>query len=353
MSVSGFAAVPGAGHGSLSGHNVTGSVERSEILPAFVNWGHQIVFLVFDGDTFNPKPWDYRLAISDRRGHHVKMLTGSGVIEYAVAKDDNKVRILTRLDDRELTLSDEDLLHELTEWQLREISLETGKNRLIASANGRPLLVGYEMLRPERTVDERHYRTKWQSPFARDNVVVQRFAQGEENFVRWDHITPSGGVEELFVSHAWNSYGHIGWSPPVVWLDADHVVTLAFNSREDAKLPQSEGLFSILVIDLKTKHVDTILYDAGIYPFSQLTVHPFEACVYFQKINANTGYRELWQLHLETREARKLYASTGEFGGIRVSKDGGSLVFTQLIDDNFDIVRLDLPDGNRLRFAAN
>jgi hypothetical protein len=128
----------------------------------------------------------------------------------------------------------------------------------------------------------------------------------------------------------------------VVWLDESSFITVRFQSIPDERFPQSEGLFSIVRVDLNEPSETHLFSDFALKPFPKIALHPSASTLYFHKVGKAYETTELWRLNLVTKLAEMIYSVEGDLGDVRFASDGSSLVFTQLIDHNFDIIRVDL-----------
>ncbi len=333
--------------------NITRTVETMEINPTFVNAGQQIVFLVFDGDELNPQMWDYHLSLSDRFGNHLERLTPKGVVEYVVDRDTNKIRFLIIAPEGQPEPTEKQFFQDLTKWKLMEIAPVSRKVTVIETANGRSLEQGLKRLHVAKLFDNEHEKLCFSSPFGKEQIVVQRSLEHGKVVVHFIKLNENGQSQRIFTSDSWKTYSHFGWYPSVQWLDAEHILTMVYHDLGNPNIPKNFGLFSIIKINLLTKKVDLVFQSMDIYPFTQLNLYPFTEEIVFQIAGREGSYRELWSLNLETGLTEKLYWVKGDIGSVNVSSDGASMVFTQLLDNNFDIVRLDLRKNNQLRFAQN
>ena len=333
--------------------NITRTVETMEINPTFVNAGQQVVFLVFDGDELNPQMWDYSLVLSDRYGNHLEQLTPKGVVEYIVDYDTNKIRFLMVDPEGQPEPTEEQFFQNLTNWKLMEVSPVSKKITVMETAEGRPLTQGLKRLHVAKLFDNEHEKLCFSSPFGKEQIVVQRSLEHGKVVVKFLKVNETGQIQRIFTSDSWKTYGHFGWYPSVQWLDAEHILTMVYRDLGNPKIPKNVGLFSIIKINLLTREADVVFQSADIYPFTQLNLYPFTEEIVFQTVDGEGRYRALWSLNLETGVAEKLYWVKGDIGSVNISSDGASMVFTQLLDNNFDIVRLDLRQNNQLRFAQN
>ena len=82
--------------------NITQSQDRLEINPTFMDNDHTILYLVFTGEPFAPQPWNYKLEKSNAEGQSRFSLTSSGVIEYQISDDGQKVFLLRSAGNRQV-----------------------------------------------------------------------------------------------------------------------------------------------------------------------------------------------------------------------------------------------------------
>ncbi len=73
--------------------------------------------------------------------------------------------------------------------------------------------------------------------------------------------------------------------------------------------------------------------------------------LFFRKLE-NKDTTQLWRLNIITKEADLIYSVRGDLGEPRFSKNGSSMVFTLLSNNNSEIIRLDLERDNTGRIAS-
>ncbi|TDI87832.1 MAG: hypothetical protein E2O77_12565 [Caldithrix sp.] len=74
--------------------------------------------------------------------------------------------------------------------------------------------------------------------------------------------------------------------------------------------------------------------------------------MFFRKLE-NGDTTQLWRLNIITKETDLIYSVRGDLGKPRFSKNGSSLLFTELSNNNSEIIRLDLERDNIERIASN
>jgi hypothetical protein len=331
--------------------NITRTDNLLEIKPRFAENGSSVLFLVFNGDYLSPKPWDYRLSKSDRDGHASHYLTSGGVLDYTVLPDEQGILVLKVNQSFITSKPDCDSYDEIQGWELWYFSLKGNERVLLESSKDLHISVGHYMLGlgilPELNSDE--YLIS--SPQKTVQILIRREKRQDLSYFRfYDHNTV-GGKEVLFETESWKSYSQTPWWPTMTWLDESKFITMNFESNEDFQFTQHEGLFSIVKVDLKSNSQEILFKDSSLSPFPRMVLDPSAANLYFQKFGEHKDVTELWSLNLETKVAEMIYKVKGELGEVRFSLDGLSLIFTQLLENNFDIIRLDL-DTNRIRSLA-
>lgn len=336
----------------LSVKNVTDSIDKCEISPTFVNHGRQVLFLIFDGDEMQPRLWDYRLAISNRDGGSTEVLTGKGVIDYVVKDSGNQVYFL--LYTGNVDSPPEDTGNpDIRKWAIYRLALDTRKIAFVEASGDRPLLQGLEALGVAKIYDATAQQMIYPSPFGDTKVILKRTNENGTPELIYSLGHARDAATSFYTTDAWQTHGHYAWFPPVVWLDDENILTLRFAKSQHLRFPQKQGVFSIVKVNLSTGVASPILTDAFIDPFTSLSVNSTAEAVYFQRRSFDDRYSELWAVNPSTGETGRLYWLSGQLSGCQLSSDGSSILFTQLLEGNFDIVRLDLNTNNRLRLAGN
>jgi hypothetical protein len=319
--------------------NITHSDHQLEMNPRFIENGTKILFLIFTGNPESPKPWDYMLSSSDREGHSIYYITSQGVLDYNVLSDEFGVLVLKAITTAENW--DIDAYEDIREWELWYLDLENRVNVLLESSKGLPLSEGYKILGLADLPNHQLAQFSTQSPRRTTRLLVQREEKEEKYFYKF-YVEKGVGRKVIFTTEAWQSYSHNEWWPAVVWLDESSFITVRFQSIPDERFPQSEGLFSIVRVDLNEPSETHLFSDFALKPFPKIALHPSASTLYFHKVGKAYETTELWRLNLVTKLAEMIYSVEGDLGDVRFASDGSSLVFTQLIDHNFDIIRVDL-----------
>ncbi len=318
--------------------NITQSREYLEMNPRFVQNGNQVVFLVFTGNPEAPNPWDYVLTKSDLGGHAAYYLSSKGVLDYTVLSNENAILLLKAVP---ATQAQNLPYEEIEDWELWYINLQTGKEVLLESSMGLPLSEGYKML---GLADLPHGRTGQiitTSPQNSKQLLIKRAQRNDFFFFNYFLLEKGGRQKQIFDTESWVSYSDLEWWPDIAWIDDISFLTLSFTSLPDEDFPQSDGLFSIVKVDLQDNS-STILYsDFTIRAFPKFALNSSGRDLYFQK-SPEPDITELWRLNLINKDAEMIYRVQGDLGEVRISADESSLVFTQLWDNNCDIIRLDM-----------
>jgi len=332
--------------------NITQSNDRLEINPTFIDNDQSILYLVFSGVPFAPQPWDYKLEKSDKDGLSRLSLSSTGVIDYQVSEDGQKVLLLRSCSDRQIEeLQDCDTNSEVKDWEVFELNLQTGEKQQIAAANGRSLSEGYKLLGMKTVIDvSEQYFSK--STQGLNQILVKRWFNENYGFISFQYFKNEGSSKTVFKTEAWKPYAHLNWLPTITWLDETSFVTLGFQGAFDKKLPQSHGFFSIVKIDIRDEGIELLHKDSRIHPFPKMVMAPNGIELFFRKLE-NRDTTQLWRLNIITKETDLIYSVRGDLGKPRFSKNGSSLVFTELSNNNSEIIRLDLERDNIERIASN
>ncbi|MFQ5603161.1 MAG: hypothetical protein ACE5HS_07825 [bacterium] len=331
--------------------NVTNSNRIMEVNPRFIQKGRRILYLEFVGKPFAPQPWDYRLVMVNQDGSDKIALETTGVIDYNVRPDDQSVLLLKSPTAVQFT-SNDDLASSIFDWEIWNLSLLNGEKVLLESSSGLPLSEGYRILGRSEIPAGQLPEFRTTSPKNTFQMVLRRTQSDGSLRVTFTLIQSNGMEQEIFRTECWKSYSDLEWQPSVIWLDESHFITLGFVSNVQARFPQSEGLFSIVRIDLQNASQEILYSDAEIRPFPKFVLNPTATELYFQKANAEKGTAELWKLNLLLKGAELVYWVNGDLGEPRFSNDGRSFVFTRLMNNNFDILRADLDREYFLRVAS-
>ncbi len=327
--------------------NITHSEHQLEMNPRFIENGSKILFLIFTGNPESPKPWDYMLSSSDREGHSVYYVTSEGVLDYNVLSNERGVLVLKVIPTA--PNANIEIYEDIRDWELWYLDLENEVNVLLESSKGLPLSEGYKILGLADLPNHRMAQFTSHSPRRTTWLRVQREEKDEMYFFKF-YVEKGAGRNAIFTTEAWQSYSHNGWWPAVVWIDESSFITVRFQSIPDERFPQSEGLFSIVRVDLNEPSETHLFSDFALKPFPKIALNPAANALYFQlyfhKFGKGYETTELWRLNLETKHAEMIYSVEGDLGEVRFASDGSSLVFTQLIEHNFDIIRVDLQQHN-------
>lgn len=326
--------------------NITQSAARLELNPRFVGNDAYIVYLEFCGNEEYPEPWGYRLMMIDRGGHTLAPLTKSGVVDFTVLPTASEIKYLTVPAKNIKAWSEENFLTEITQWEVWQLNMRTHKHTLVETADNRPLKDGYALLGISGLPGAEQEAVINISPEGSRSLQVTRYASNGKDMIAF---VTAGQV--AFQTEEFKTHTHFNWQPQTLWLDENEIITLQFESQSNASLPQTEGLFSIIRLDLENGKSQTVFQSTQLNPFPRFQLHTEKAHLYFQQLG-KAGRNELWRLNLETGQADMLYQTKGAIGESRPSFDGTSLVFTELIDGNFDLMRLDLVPNQTSSFAG-
>lgn len=332
--------------------NITQSKDRQEINPSIIKDGRFILYLMFTGNPNSPMPWDYRLEKIDQEGR-TSSLTSAGVIDYNVSKDNQRVILLRSSGQPEKqTLAECSMFgyENLKNWELWQMDIETGAEQLITTANDLPLSEGYKLLGRNNRLSMGRFLSE--SPEKTNKILVKHRFHGDYGFLAFQHFQNDGSKKVIFQSETWKSYAHLTWLPTIAWLDESTFVTLSFQSHVDPKFPQNNGIFSLVKINLESGAIDLLHKDRRIHPFPKLVLAPSGYELFFRKFEEDKNTTQLWRYNLMSGNVELVYSVEGDLGEPRFSQDGLSIVFTQLKNDNFDIIRLDLTKYNVERIAS-
>ena len=328
--------------------NLTRTQDYIEVNPRFVNDGNYVLFLVFVGNPASPGPADYVLTKCDRDGHLIYYMSTRGVLDYNVLENESGVLVLKAVEDPETATAESSTPYEQQQaWELWYINFENDEEVLLEASMGLPLSEGYRMLGLTDLPDSNLGQIRSLSPHKTNQLLVKRDRVDDYWVFRYYRVTDDSEPDEVFRSESWVPLTDQEWWPTIRWLNESTFVTVSFNSALDEKFPQSQGLFSIVSVDLEHGTGEVLYSDFDIHPFPKVVLSPSGQNLYFQK--SRNGFSEIWRLNLVSRSAEILYRVEGELGEVRISPDETSLVFTQHTEDNFDIIRLDVDSGHLRR----
>ncbi len=348
LSQSFLSATPGLAGGNAYSKNLTGTDLRQEVNPRFTADGENVIYMEFTGDPDNPAPWDYRLLLTDRNGFGVKALTLPGVLDFQVLANGRDLLFV------QMVLPPDgfggfDTVGSRVVRQLKRLNLETQSEQIVETDAAQSLAAVYAAVGLELAGYFLHGDILSVSPAATNRVSIVNDPAGQSIRILQRAAGKPEADRTLLHSDLYLTQQDLPWRPSVIWLDEFSLIS---NNYESAAEDASAGRFAINRIDLRTG-VTTLLYASGrVRPFPRLALNNTGSVVYFQQ-NGGNGVTELWGLNLTTGYADKIYETLAEPGTPRCSPDGASLVFTQLENQDFDIIRLDL-ERNRIRsLAAN
>lgn len=323
----------------FSSKNITQKIDGFAVNPRLVENGAEVLFLVFSGDPQSPKPWDYKLSKSDRDGNSAYFLTSSGVLDYTVNTNGSGVLVLMMMNSCDTSVSS---YEDIQAWELWYLDLQSEEKLLLESSSNLPLSDGYKILGLADLPNSSEGQMVSGSPQKTQKLLIQRNSAGFNFYFSFYRLDANQRRTEIFRTEAWQSYYDFEWWPSVVWLTERSFLTLRFQSLFNEVFPQSEGLFSIVKVDLISKAAVEIHSDFSIKPFPRLTLSPDGGFLVFQKFGSDKEITELWKLRLDDATFERIYAVRGELGEPRFAADGKSLVFTEVVGSHFDIIRLDL-----------
>lgn len=328
---------------SIQIKNITSSHDYLEIKPRFMDDDKSVLYLVFDGDPLKPKPWDYKLVKLDRENGAKEPLTTLGVLDYNVLPDERGVLVLKADPSLELTDMQAQDYYDVRGWELWYINTLSNEKVLLEASPELPLSMGYLMLGlgvfPDFSSDE--YVIS--SPNKSSKIVVKRIYDQDPLKFSFSHVRSEGEARQILTTDGWKSYNHDVWLPTITWLDESTFFTVRFTEKRNKKYPYLDGYFSILRIDLENDTQEVWFEDALLKPFPKLVINPITQDLYFQMSSSDENRTQLWKINLFSKIREKIYEVEGDLGEVRFSLDGNSLVLTQLQNNNFDIICLDLP----------
>ncbi len=322
--------------------NITRSKNQFEINPRFVENGANVVFLVFTGNQDAPKPWDYILAKADRDGHKKYFLNTSGVIDYNVLPDETGIIVLKVLPSIQNNEINDGVYCGIKKWELMYVNLQSGEEMLLESSMGLPVSEGYKMLGMIDSFNLNRNQFIMNSPLNTSHILLRREQSEDYEYFNFSLLEINGKQNNIFKTESWKSYSEVIWHPTMVWLSETKLITITFNSIFDKNCPQSAGMFSIVSIDLIDKSTEILHSDSTIKPFPKFVLNPSLTELYFQGRGKENKLTELWKLNLRGKSVERIFSVEGDIGDVRFSPDGSSIVLTQLMGNNFDIIRIDL-----------
>lgn len=326
--------------------NVTHSVDRTEVNPQFSSAGNSIFFLLFTGDPLSPQPWDHVLAKTDLENDATHILSESGIVDYILLPDGKEILLLTAPPNDEVAEIFCTYDQEIENWQLLKMNLLTGETKQVSQANGRSIWEGYRALgRNIPSFDSGSQR--YTSPDKSREIVLAREDQGDTRYFNFYQNGQRGEQKLIFSTESVKLYQHFDWFPSIIWLNENSFLTLSHRPGLNPAYPHSQGLFSITKIDCKNNEYEILYQGFDLSPFPKIVYNPLQNDFYFHK-KPLTDRTEIWSYDLDTRETKLLYSVEGELGKARVSPDGSLLVFTQLSQNNGDIILLSMPSRHLL-----
>lgn len=331
--------------------NLTDSPAHYEFNPSFAEQGRSVLFLMFNGDVDDPRPWDYVLCKSDILGHTWSYVSAAGVIDYRVQDDGYHVLILRTDPERTFEGSGLEFYSSRCNWEIRRLDLRTESELLVESAKNEPLTRGYARLGVDGLPDFELGRSISRSPDGQRNIIVRREKNRDRYFFNFSQIK-EGSRRDIYSTEAWKSYRDEEWFPKVVWLQNNSFLTVTFRSDPNPKFPQSEGLFSIVKFNLNNDDSEVVYKAAALEPFTNLCYNPYTRDIFFQKMNANTNKIELCRLNSFDKDVEIVYESDWQLGELRFEPQGSEAVLTGFQNDNSDIFRLTL-NGHRIQRLVN
>lgn len=326
---------------NFNSKNITRTIEQLAVNPRLIGNGSQILFLTFSGDPNHPKPWDYKLSRADRDGNSAYFLTSSGVLDYSVLTNERGVLILMAIPSLQANPECERLYEEIREWELWHLDLESEEKQLLESSSNLPLSDGYKILGLADLPQSVTGSISSRSPDKTRQIMIQRQPAGINFYFKYLRVDNAKKQVEVFRTASWQSYHDNEWWPEIVWLNERSLLTIGFQNLFNDSFPQSEGLFSIVKVDLISGATQNLHSDFSIKPFPRMALNPDGSALFFQKCGFDNS-SELWKLNLTNDAAEMIYSVAGELGDSRFAADGKSLVFTEVTDQHFDIIRLDL-----------
>ncbi len=332
--------------GSSLFKNLTTSVDLEEVAPTFVQDGASVVFMEFTGDPFDPKVSDYRLVLTDREGTEFKVLTTSGVVQYWPGPGRNELSYMTvpanTAGDTESCSAKAGMLG--TFWT---VNLDTGVLHRDEPGSRRSPVKGQGMY-GALCQDLKNGELVLSSPDASATIKMAQERAGEQQLINLFHLED----QEMSLVHTTELYltgSHFGWRPEMLWRDERSFLTLKYVGSEESET----GEWSIMEITLDQNESAALYRSKRIKPFPRMALDVAAGSVCFQQTAAASVGTELWRLNLATGAVDMIYRTQAELGEISLSPVGSSLVTTQLLNDRFDIIRVDF-DLNRLeRLAVN
>ncbi len=323
--------------------NITRTDGTLEVNPSFVGNGSSIVYLEFTGDPVYPKPWNYRLALTDRTGITWKALSEPGVVDYSVLPGGSEILYLSVTQNNdplpEINHDTEEYYDLQVDWQVYQLNLRTEKKTTVATGTS-PLVDGCRLLKQNIAPDLASKQLVTVSPDGSYRLQIVRENQGAGDVIA-GYLIDKEQRQPAWTTDGYMTHTHLSWMPQVLWLDDDSMITLMFDSFNDPAFPQSDGEFAIVRVDLETPKLVELYRSDKIKPFPRLSLDAARATVFFQEAGPE-GVTQLCRLNLGSGERDIIYVSEGSLGEARASFDGTSLVLTELRDVDFEIIRLDL-----------
>lgn len=327
--------------------NITRSENKVEINPRFMA-DDQILYLEFTGDATEPRPWDYRLIMTDRFGYTLKPLTASGVVDYAVLPGQMEVLILFASSYRMGDALAVDFHNDIDEWQLKKLNISSGEFTPVALSHSDDLEVAYKLLGYSGLPDWEEESFISQSPDGHTEMLVRRELDGVAPMVRF---YKNGAAESLLETNAFLTYGHFNWLPPITWEHNTVFLSLIFEGNQSPNNPQPGCRFSIVRVDALDGRCEVIYANPNINPFPAFTINRMRQELFFRKTKENCSI--LCRLDLQNGSVDNIFETTGELGHVESSLDGSHLLITRIEQDNSDIFRIDLGLSHAQPMAAN
>lgn len=319
---------------------VTKTPDYFEMKPAFVDGGTSIIFLQYDPlNKDNVAQPSYRLIKVDQDGKNVNYVSSPGVLDYQVLPNSSCLLFLQKQLKFKLINAVAMESNVADGWELWYLNFQEGEKVLVESARSSSYVNGYYLLGIDAF--ESSPSIFEYCPHKQKQIQAKKYTlNGKEYYSFYLKDDPS--KTEIFTTEIWHSYTDIPWRPEFLWLNDKTLITLRFFDQKNSRLPQHEGSWEIVCINLIDHTEKILLHDSLINPYPRFCLNPGKTAFYFQK--KHNGVCELWVYYLTSEKKQKIYQCEGDLSRPNFAPDGTRMVMTLFSENNSEIIRIDLPD---------
>jgi len=306
----------------------TNAIEHN---PHFLPGSKNVLYMVFKGDLSDPLPWDNRLVLYNRKDNSHQIIM-TNVVDFKIAQEQQLFDVLTA---EPLTMTDDSDMLRCRVVKLNPVTLEQS---LVATEIRSLDTQLDDMLNPGTSSDMYSGQHSYDSPFSDQSIdIVLHEGTG---LYYYDFICSDAPGQVLLTSQVFPTCADYRWQPPLVWLDASTFITMVFNDNNNLYYSHHDGMFAIVKVDINKNNTDYLFVAREIKAFPEFCLNSSRSVLYFLKQqNATT---ELCRLDIQQKTMLPLYSTSGDMAQVRFSDNGKNIIFSNIIDSDIDVVRLDL-----------